>query len=399
MNLKKDFPIFENNKKLVYLDSAATSQKPQMVIEAITNYYENYNSNVRRGLYPIAEKATQKVEDVRRQVAHFIHAKDPSEIIFVRNTTEAINLVAYSLSYNIKSSDTFVTTILEHHSNFVPWQQMSKVSGSRFQVLDFNESFQIDFSKLDIKNTKVLTITHVSNVLGIINPIKEIIRKLRTMNSKLITIIDAAQSIPHMKIDVQDLDCDFLAFSGHKMFASTGIGVLYGKKKLLNEMAPFLFGGEMIKEVTVKKTTFADLPYKFEAGTPDMAGIISIGAAIEYINDTGIKNIQKHENELMAYGLSEMEKIEGLEILGSQNAKNRASVIAFTMKGSHPHDIAQILGDMGICIRSGHHCAMPLHKRLDLSASARISFSIYNDEKDLVTMINGLQKVKKIFRS
>lgn len=407
---KKDFPIFQNNPNLVYLDSAATSQKPKVVLDAIMDYYQNYNANVKRGIYPIAEKTTAKVEEARAKVARFINAKHAEEIIFVRNATEAINLVAYSMSstsasWRIKRGDTIATTIMEHHSNFVPWQQIAKIKRAELEVVDFGENFQFqpfDFaqgkiSNFNIKKAKILAITHVSNVLGTINPLKKIIHELKSINPELIVLVDAAQSIPHMKVDVQELDCDFLVFSGHKMMAATGIGVLFGKKALLSKMQPFLYGGEMIREVTVEKTTFADLPHKFEAGTPDIAGIISLGAAIEYLNTTGINNVRKHGETLTVYALQKMEKIPGITIYGSKDPKERGGVIAFNLKGIHPHDIAQILGDNGICIRAGHHCAMLLHKRLGITASARISFYLYNDEQDVDVFIEGLKKVQKIF--
>lgn len=398
---KKDFPIFANNPGLVYLDSAATSQKPKQVLDAIVNYYETYNANVRRGLYPLSEKATKELEKVRAKVAKFINASDPSEIIFVRNATEAINLVAYSMAHNIKKRDTIVTTIMEHHSNFVPWQQIALQKGAKFEVSDIDDNFQFSISNSQsnqkFQKTKLLAITHISNVLGTINSVGEIIRKLRTMNHELITIVDAAQSVPHMKVDVQKLDCDFLAFSGHKMLAATGIGVLYGRKELLEEMPPFLFGGEMIREVTLNETTFNDVPHKFEAGTPDIAGIISLGAAIDYLENIGMDKIQKHEQELVAYCMSLLLKIAGVTIYGPTDSKKRGGVVAFNIQGVHAHDVAQILGEMGICIRSGHHCAMPLHQRLGIPASARASFYMYNDEGDVDRFIRGIKKVKKIF--
>lgn len=390
-NYKKDFPIFKKNKSLVYLDSAATSQKPQSVIDSIVDYYKNYNANVRRGLYPISEKATAKVEEVRAKVAKFINAKDPSEIIFVRNATEALNLLAYSLSSNISPKDTIATTIMEHHSNFVPWQMLAAKTGANFQVLDFDDEFNLSFE--DISKSKVLTLTHVSNVLGTTNSFEQIRKKFKN-----ILIADAAQSIPHQKVDVQKLDCDFLVFSGHKMMASTGIGVLYGKREKLKELEPFMFGGEMIREVSVNESTFLESPHKFEAGTPDIAGIISLGAAIDYLENIGMKKVQQHEQELMSYTLEKIKKIDNLEIYGPKKAKNRSSVISFNIKGVHSHDVAQILGDMGICIRAGHHCAMPLHKRLDIQASARASFYLYNDEKDIDKFIKSLEKVKKVFK-
>jgi len=409
-NYKKDFPIFKHNKGLVYLDSAATSQKPQFVLDAMMDYYNNYNSNVRRGLYPIAEKATKRVEEVRGEAAGFINAKHSEEIIFVRNTTEGLNLIAYSFaSHNISSKDVILTTVMEHHSNFVPWQQVALKTGASFEVLDIDENFQLSLpagkeeifnsqTMQKIKRAKILALTHVSNVLGTINPIKEIIKKLRGINSELIIIVDAAQSVPHMKVDVQELDCDFLAFSMHKSLGATGVGVLYGKKKHLESMEPFLYGGEMIQEVTIKKTTFAPLPYKFEAGTPDIAGIISLGAAIEYLKSTGMKNVRKHELELLAYSFELLDKIGGIEIYGPRYIQKRGGVISFNVDGVHAHDVAQVLGDLGVCIRSGHHCAMPLHTRLGIQASARISFYLYNDFSDIDAFIQGIKKVKKIFK-
>lgn len=405
---KKDFPILKN-KNLIYLDSSATSQKPKAVLDSILEYYQNYNANVRRGLYPIAEKATEKVEEVRRKVAKFINAKYPEEIIFTRNATEAINLVAYAFaSQNIKRGDRVVTTIMEHHSNFVPWQQLCEVKGARLEVLDISDDGILILDEKKIKGAKLVALTHVSNVLGTINPIKQIIKKLKPNSSHSsslsglraeglspIVIIDAAQSVPHMKVNVQELNCDFLAFSGHKMLAATGIGILYGKKVLLEGMQPFLYGGEMIEEVRVEKTTFLAPPYKFEAGTPDIAGIISLGGAIDYLEEIGIDKIQKHEKELVAYCLSLLSRIDGVTIYGP---KDRGGLIAFNIDGIHAHDVAQVLGDMGICIRSGHHCAMPLHKRLGVPASARVSFYIYNDKKDVDRLIEGIKKVKKIFR-
>lgn len=406
LRYKKDFPIFQKNPKLVYLDSAATSQKPQVVLDSIAEYYETYNANVRRALYAIAEKATAKVEEVRKQVAGFIGAKYPEEIIFVRNATEAINVVAYSyLLPNIQKKDVIITTVMEHHSNFVPWQQLVLQKNADFLVLDINKNGLLDLDSgfkikdLRFKNAKILAITHVSNVLGTINPIKEIIKKVREVNPHIKIIVDAAQSVPHTKVDVQDLDCDFLVFSGHKMMASTGIGVLYGKKELLENMQPFLYGGDMIKEVSIKKTTFADIPYKFEAGTPDIAGIVSLGAAISYLEAVGMDNVQKHEQRLIAYCLSRMEEIEGITVYGPREIESRSGVISFNLKNIHAHDVAQVLGDMNVCIRSGHHCAMPLHKRLGIPATARASFYLYNDEEDIDTFVNGLQKVKKIFKN
>lgn len=393
---KNDFPILQNNPGLVYLDSAATSQKPKAVIDAIREYYEKYNANVRRGLYPIAEKATEKVEEVRKQVAKFINAKNAEEIIFVRNATEAINLVVYAFaSHNIKEGDSITTTIMEHHSNFVPWQQLCLQKKAKLQVIDIDNNFQ---SNLDFQNAKFLAITHVSNVLGAINPIKEIIKQVKSINPHIKVLVDAAQSVPHMKVDVQELDCDFLAFSGHKMMAATGIGVLYGKKALLEQMPPFLYGGEMIKEVSIEKTTFTDLPYKFEAGTPDIAGIVSLGAAIDYLETVGMNTVMNHELGIMNYAIEQLKELSGITIYGPSDTKDRLGIVSFNLDRVHAHDVAQVLGEMNICIRSGHHCTMPLHKRLGIPASARVSFYIYNDESDVDKFIEGIKKVKKIFK-
>lgn len=410
---KKDFPIFQKNKSLVYLDSAATSQKPKDVIDSIKDFYENYNANVRRGLYPIAERASQKVEQVRKKVARFINAKDVSEIIFVRNTTEAINLAAYSVLQNIRRGDIVFSTITEHHSNFVPWQQICRMKKANFEVIDINNNFQFSISPFDLaqdknfkspqnlKRGKILAITHASNVLGIVNPISEIIKEVKKINPDIKILVDAAQSIPHMKVDVQALDCEFLAFSGHKMMAGTGIGVLYVKKEVLAKLEPFLFGGEMVREVTLEKTTFDNLPFRFEAGTPDISGIISLGVAIDYLEEVGMDNVFSHEKKLTEYCFDEMKKIKGIKLLNDQytciQGIEKSGIISFNIEGVHPHDVAQVLGDINICIRAGHHCAMPLHKRLGLESSARASFYIYNDEEDVDKFIGGLKKVKKIF--
>ena len=400
---KKDFSIFQKNRSLVYLDSAATSQKPKVVIDAIKEYFENYNANVRRGLYPISEKATEEVEKVRRKVAKFINAKNAKEIIFVRNTTEAINLVANTWGEeNIKKGDVIVTTIMEHHSNFVPWQQLCIQKGAKLEVIDIDKNFQFSIfnfqSNINFRKAKLLAITHVSNVLGTINPIEEIIKAVKKINPDIKVLVDAAQSVPHIKVDVQDLDCDFLAFSGHKMMASTGTGILYGKEELLKEMRPFLYGGEMVEAVSTKGIDISELPFKFEAGTPDIAGIISLGAAIDYLEKVGMDEVQQHERALMVYCLEQMERIDGIIIYGPKNIKDRSGVISFNINGIHPHDIAQILGDMGICIRAGMHCAMPLHTRLGVASIARASFYIYNDKKDVDKLVEGIKKAKNIFR-
>lgn len=395
---KADFPILKqkvNGNLLTYLDSAATSQKPQVVIDALSEYYKKYNSNVRRALYPIAERATEEVENVREVVAHFLNARSRNEIVFVRNTTEAINLVASGLTYAISKNDTITTTILEHHSNFVPWQMLAGRTGAWFEVLDVDEKYNLtlpDFSK-----TAILAITHVSNVLGTINNIKKIIKKARKENPEIIVIVDAAQSVPHMQVDVRDLDCDFLAFSGHKTYAGMGVGVLYGKSKRLETLSPFLFGGEMIDEVHIEKTTFQKPPFKFEAGTPAVSDIITLGTAIEYMQKIGIKNIHEFEVQLVEYAFERLSERSEVKIIGPQDPSKRSTVLSFVLDGIHAHDVAQILGDMGVCIRAGHHCCMPLHRRLGIAASCRISIAYYNEKKDIDRLVKGLEIVTKTF--
>lgn len=398
--MKNDFPIFRNNKGLVYLDSAATSQKPQSVIDAINTYYKTYNSNIHRGIYPIAEKATQTVEDVRKKVARFINAKFPEEIIFTKGTTEGINMVAYTWGEeHISEGDVVVTTVMEHHSNFVPWQQLAKRKKAKFRVVDITSNGLLDEQEVmgAAKDAKVFAFSSVSNMLGTITSVKTLIEKIRKKNPRIVILVDAAQEAPHKKIDVKDVDCDFLVFSGHKMLAETGIGVLYGKKEILEKMSPFLYGGAMIRDVTTKETTFADLPYKYEAGTINIAGIISLGAAIDYLENIGLDKIKEHESTLIQYCIKEMEKIEGLTIYGPRDIENRVGVISFTIDGIHAHDVSQILADQGVCVRAGHHCTMPLHKRLGILASCRASFYIYNDEEDVEKLIKGIKKVRKIF--
>ncbi|MBI4080590.1 MAG: cysteine desulfurase [Candidatus Levybacteria bacterium] len=402
-DIKKQFPIFQN-RQLIYLDSAATSQKPVMVLDAVRAYYESYNANIHRGLYPIAEQATKKVEEVRQKVAKFINARRPEEIIFTKSATEAVNLVMYTWGReNIDQGDIVVTTIMEHHSNFVPWQQLAKEKGAKFHVLDMDENSQISIlnfqANINFKKTKIIAITYISNMLGTINPLKELIATVRKENPEIVVIVDAAQAVPHKPVDVQALDCDFLVFSGHKMLAETGIGVLYAKKELLEAMPPFLYGGDMIREVAIEKTTFAGLPNKFEAGTINIAGIVSLGAAIDFLNAIGMDRIQEHEKTLTKYCMEALQNVDGITVFGPRDLLARSGVVSFTIDGIHPHDAAQILGDMNICVRSGHHCTMPLHTRLGVPASTRASFYIYNDEQDIDAFISGIKKVKKIFQS
>lgn len=393
MNHKKDFPIFKNQPELVYLDSAATSQKPQQVIDAIIDFYSRYNANAHRGIYQIAEEATESVETVRKKVQHFIHARFPEEIIFVKNTTEAINLVAYAYGdKNIQEGDVIAVPASEHHSNFVPWQQLAKRRQAKIQILDIDENGK---TVTQVKNAKLITLSLVSHMLGTIANGK-LVRKIKKQNN--IVVVDAAQAVPHLQVDVQDLDCDFLAFSGHKMLAETGIGVLYIKKELHEKVDPFLFGGHMIDTVSVNETTFSHSPSKYEAGTLNISGIISLGAAIDYLQNIGLDKIHEHEKKLSQLCIEQLQKIDGVTIYGPKQTSQRSGVVSFTIDGIHSHDVAQILGDEKICIRAGHHCAMPLHTRLGIPSSARASFYLYNTEGDVEKLIEGIQKVKKTFK-
>lgn len=404
--IKKDFPIFTKNPDLVYLDSAAMALKPQSVINAVSEYYQEYSANVFRGVYKISEKATEAYEDTRKKVAKFINAKSEKEIIFVRNTTEAINLVAYSWGrINIERDSEIVTTVMEHHSNFVPWQVLAGENNAVLKVVDITNEGLLDLEqnnlinnleKIITKKTKILAIAYVSNALGTINPVKEVIQAAKKINPKIKTLVDAAQAVPHMPVDVQNLGCDFLAFSGQKILGPTGAGVLWAKQEILEEMPPFLYGGEMIREVHLNETKFAGLPHKFEAGTPHIAGVIGLGAVIDYISKIGMENIRIHERQLTQYALKELIKIKGLKIYGSKDVNHRSGVIIFNLGEIHSHDVSQILDEYNICVRSGHHCAMPLHERLGLLASVRATFYIYNNKKDINKLIEGIEKVRKL---
>lgn len=403
-SLKSDFPIFKNIPSLVYLDSTATSLKPRSVINKEIEYYEKYSANVFRGVYKISEKATEEYEETRKVVGDFINAKKTEEIIFTRSTTESINLVAYSFGRKIiNQSDEIVTSIMEHHSNFVPWQQLALENGATFKIIDITEEgfLDLDFTTLDKiinKKTKILALTYVSNVLGTVNPIKEIVKAVRSINPKVIVVVDAAQAVPHMKVNVQDLGCDFLAFSSHKMLGPTGVGVLWGKFELLAEMFPFNYGGEMIQEVYIDNTIFKSPPYKFEAGTPHIAGVIAFKEAIKYLKQIGMDNVKAHERKILEYSIDKLKSEFGnkIKIIGPRMTENRGGIVAFTFAGYHSHDIAQVLDEGGVCIRAGHHCAMPLHNRLGVNASARVSFYIYNTNYDVDMMVNGLKKVTKL---
>jgi len=399
--IKKDFPILRqkvNGKPLVYLDSAATSQKPKQVIEAEKEYYQTINANVARTVHYLGEKATEKYEEARKKVAEFIGA-EPEEIIFVRNATEGINLVANCLASELKDGDEILTTVMEHHSNIVPWQMIAQKTGAKVKYADILPAGTLNLElmwHMMSEKTKLVAVTQVSNVLGTINPIKEIVKAANEFGA--LTLIDAAQSAPHLPINVKELDCDFLVFSGHKMLGPTGIGVLYGKKELLKQMPPFLGGGEMIREVTLEKTTYNDLPHKFEAGTPNIAGAIALGAAVDYLRHIGMNEIRKHETELTKYCLEKLSKLKRVEIYGPKDPENKGGVVSFNVTGVHPHDVAQILDSDGIAIRSGHACAMPLMKKLEVESVCRASFYIYNTKQDVDKLIRALKKVEKVFK-
>lgn len=398
--VKQDFPIFKHNPSLVYLDSAATSLKPSSVIGKLVEYYQKYPASVGRGIYDIAQRATEEYEATRKIVACFINAEQ-EEIIFTRNTTESINLLAYTLGEKIiKKNDEIIISIMEHHSNFVPWQQLAIRKKANIRIIDINNQGYLDLSlkKIVNKKTKIVALTYASNVLGTINNIKKITEQIKKINPNTIIIIDAAQAVPHVPINVKKLGIDFLVFSAHKMLGPTGVGILWGKKNRLNKMPPFIFGGNMIREVSIKKTTLESLPYKFEAGTPSIGEIIAFKNAILYFKKIGFKNILEYERKLIKYSMDRFKKEfnDTIKILGPKKIQDRVGVISFTFKNYHPHDIAQILSEQNICVRAGHHCAMPLHTRLKIPASTRISFYIYNTKSDVDKLIIGLKRVNKI---
>lgn len=401
-DIRKQFPILDqevNGKPLVYLDSSATSQKPIQVIETLEKYYREYNSNVHRGVHTLGTKATDAYEGAREKVRKFINAKSTQEVIFTRGTTTSLNLVASSYAANtLKEGDEIIITYMEHHSNLIPWQQVAKKTGAQLKYfpLQTDGTLRLEDVRASITpNTKIVAVTQVSNVLGTINPIKEI-AQIAQENGAVI-VVDGAQSAPHLKIDVQDLDCDFFAFSGHKMCGPTGIGVLYGKKHLLENMEPIEFGGEMIDFVELYDSTWKELPWKFEGGTPIIAGAIGLGAAIDFLNEVGLENIAGHEHQLAAYALDKMSSIEGISIYGPMDPAKRCGLVTFNLADVHPHDVATVLDAEGIAVRAGHHCAQPLMKWLNVSATARASFYLYNTEEDIDKLVEGLVKTKEYF--
>ncbi|MEK6968585.1 MAG: cysteine desulfurase [Nanoarchaeota archaeon] len=395
-----EFPILSRKikeKHLVYLDNAATTQKPKQVIKALVDYYENNNANVHRGVHTLSVEATEAYEESRNKTAKFINA-ERQEIIFTKNQTESSNLILYSWAFdNLKRGDEVVLSVMEHHSNLVPWQQLQKKGVKlKFIDIDSNGELKIEQAKKFIGNkTKLVTVCHASNVLGTINPVKELARMAHEKGALI--HVDGAQSVPHMPVNVKELDVDFLSFSAHKMLGPTGIGVLYGRKELLENMKPFMYGGDMIKEVKLYETRYNDLPYKFEAGTPNIADAIAFGAAIDYLTKFGMQNIANHQEKLMKYAIPNIKKIKGLTLFGPNDAKKRVGVLSFSLKGIHPHDIASILDAEGVAIRSGHLCCQPLMNRLGVNALARASTYIYNTEDCLDVLFEGIKKAQKVF--
>ena len=393
--IRKDFPILSRTiygKPLVYLDNAATSQKPTSVIQSLVDYYESYNSNIHRGVHTLSMEATDRHEDARSKCTRFIGAKEDKSLIMVRNTTEAINLVAQTWGkYNISEGDEILTTHMEHHSNLVPWQKLAEQNGASLQFIELDEDGMLNLSNIDdliTERTKLLALTHMSNVLGTINPVKELTAVAHKMGAKV--LIDGAQSVPHMKVDVTDIDCDFFAFSGHKMLAPTGIGVLYVKPEILESMEPFLFGGDMVSQVWDDTATWNDLPWKFEAGTPNIADLIGLGAAIDYLESLGMDQVREHEMALTGYALEQFDRLNDIKVFGPKDLSKRGGVISFHSDDVHPHDMGTMLDREGIAIRTGHHCAMPLTRKLSVVATARASFYIYNTEEEVDKLTSAI---------
>ncbi len=404
-NIRSDFPILQRkvhtSKPLVYFDNAATSQKPIQVIDAIRNYYLNYNSNIHRAVHQLAEESTAAFELTRDKVAKFINAKNREEVVFVRGTTEAINLIAYSWGrQNVHQDDIVVTTEYEHHSNIVPWQLLTKEKGAKLRYIGIDDHGELILDQLDeyldTGRVKLVTFSHMSNVLGTISPIEEIIRRCHKKGVKV--LVDAAQSVPHMKADVQKLDCDFFVFSAHKMLGPTGVGVLLARKEILDSMPPFHGGGDMIREVHKYETTWNDLPFKFEAGTPNIADVIGFSAAIDYLNAIGMDKVREHEVELTKYALDKISAVKGIILYGTPDMSKRGGVISFNLGDIHPHDLATIIDEDGVAIRSGHHCAQVLMERLEVAATSRASFYIYNTKEEVDVFIRSLNRARELFR-
>ena len=403
--IRKDFPILDrevNGRPLVYLDSAASSQRPRQVVEAMTNYYEQHHANVHRGIYTLAEEATALYEGARDAVAGFVNAYDRSECVFTKNSTEALNLVARTLgdSGRIGPGDEIVITEMEHHSNIVPWQQLAERTGATLKWIGLTDHGRLDIDTVDeviTERTRIVSFVHQSNILGTVNPTSQITRRAREVGA--LVCIDASQSVPHMVVDVQDLRCDFLAFTGHKMLGPTGIGVLWARRALLDELPPFLGGGEMIETVTMQGSTYAEPPHKFEAGTPMIAEAVGLAEAVRYLSDLGMENVKAHEKELTAYALPALESVSGLRVLGPRTAVGRGGAISFSLGDLHPHDVGQVLDELGIAVRVGQHCAAPVCARYGVPATTRASFYVYTTTEEIDALVAGLEHVKRFFRA
>lgn len=397
--IRADFPVLKrqvHGKRLVYLDNAATTQKPKQVIDSLVDYYSNYNANIHRSVHQLAEEATEAFENSRTKLKSFVNARQREEIVFTRNATEALNMAANCTTFDLKPNDKIVVTEMEHHSNFVSWQQICKKIGARLEIVPVTMDCEIDESQLEekLKEAKVFAFTHMSNVLGTINDAKRLVKIAHNMGA--VAIVDGAQSAPHIPIDLQDIDCDYFALSAHKMLGPTGVGMLYGKSKLLDRAPPFLYGGDMIREVHRDYTKWNDLPWKFEAGTSNIADVIAFGPALDYLNRIGMHNVLSHEQEISAAAIDELEKFEGIEIYGPKDPKRRGAVFAFNFGNIHAHDVASILDNEGVAIRSGHHCSQILMEKLQVPATSRASFYLYNDYDDLESLTNALRKVREV---
>lgn len=407
LNVKKirdDFPIFKRQPRLVYLDSTATALKPRVMIEALMEYYESYSANVFRGIYQLSERATVEYEQARKKVAEFVNANSAKEIIFTRGATEAVNLIAYCLGRQIVDSNSeIVVSIAEHHSNFVPWQQLVNENGAVFKVVELNEEGVVPFvdinkvERIINKRTKFVCLFYVSNVLGTINPLKKIIENIKKVNKKTVVVVDAAQAVPSLRIDVQNLGCDFLVFSAHKAMGPTGVGVLWGKEELLERMFPFQFGGEMIQEVGMERSVFKAPPHKYEAGTPHIAGAIGLSRALSYLMEFSEADILEHERQLWQFAYAGLKDNKNIKFIGPKSSRNKVGILAFVHTKIHAHDLAQVLAGENVCIRAGHHCAMPLHTSLGFVASARASFYLYNSKEDIEVFLQAVNRAEKLF--
>ena len=400
--IREDFPVLSrtvHGKPLVYLDNAATSQKPRAVIQALVDYYERHNSNVHRGVHTLSMEATEMYEEARIKVASFIHSPSPEQIVWTRNTTEAINLVAQTwAAANLKPGDEVLLTEMEHHSNLVPWQQVAARTGAVLRFIPIAGDFTLDLSNLDRllnPKTRLVAFSMMSNVLGSITPAKRIVADAHRVGAAV--LLDAAQAVPHLPTDVQDLDCDFMAFSGHKMCGPTGIGVLYASQPMLEEMGPFLTGGEMVKEVWLDRASWNDLPMRFEAGTPNIADAIGMGAAIDYLNTLGMDRVRQHEAQLTQYALERFKELEEVTVYGTPDLSQRGGVVSFYASDIHPHDVGTVLDQLGIAIRAGHHCAMPLMRKMEVPATGRASFYIYNTEEEIDALVDGIKQALRFF--